>query len=224
MKNIIVIGAGGHASVVIEIIEAMINNGSQINIYGLLDDSNEKTEFMGYKILGNVENIKLYANENTEFVIAIGNNTVRKTISMEFKDLKYFTAIHPTAIISNRVDINEGTVIMPRVIINSNTKIGKHSIINSGSIIEHDSKIESFTHISPGVTLCGGVKVGEESHIGANSTVIQYKNIGANTVVGAGSTVINDIDSDVVVVGSPAKIKRGNRNEQKNISCFPSHG
>lgn len=209
MKNIIVIGAGGHASVIIEILEAMIKQGNQIKIHGLLDDNNDKSDFMGYKILDKVENANLYANEGTEFVIAIGNNTIRKNIAMKFKHLKYFISIHPTAIISNRVDINEGTVIMPRAIINSNTKIGRHSIINSGSIIEHDSKIESFTHISPGATLCGGVIVGEESHIGANSTVIQYKSIGKNTIVGAGSTVISDIDSDVVVVGSPAKIKRG---------------
>lgn len=209
MKNIILIGAGGHASVIIDILEAMIKQGNQIKIYGLLDDNNDKSEFMGYKILDKVKNANLYASEETEFVIAIGSNTIRKNIAMKFKNLKYFIPIHPTAIISNRVDINEGTVIMPRAIINPNTKIGRHSIINSGSIIEHDSKIESFTHISPGATLCGGVKVGEESHIGANSTVIQYKSIGANTIVGAGSTVISDIDSDVVVVGSPAKIKRG---------------
>ena len=38
MKNIIIIGAGGHASVIIDIIECMKNNGHQVNIKGLLDD------------------------------------------------------------------------------------------------------------------------------------------------------------------------------------------
>ena len=94
---------------------------------------------------------------------------------------------------------------MPRAIINANTYIGKHSIINSGAIIEHDNIICDFIHISPGATLCGGVSVGESTHIGANSTVIQSQKIGSNSIVGAGSTVITDIESNVIVVGSPAK-------------------
>lgn len=206
MKNIIVIGAGGHASVIIEIIESMIQQGQKLKIKGLLDDNNDRTEFMGYRILDKVENSNLYNDENTEYVIAIGSNKVRKNIATKFNNLKYFTVIDPTACISKRVDIKEGTVIMPRAVINSNSKIGSHVIINTGSIIEHDNEIENFTHISPGAALCGGVTIGEETHIGANATIIQYKKIGSKTIIGAGSTVINDIDSNKVAVGSPAKI------------------
>ena len=97
---------------------------------------------------------------------------------------------------------------MPRAIINANTYIGSHVIINSGSIVEHDNVIDDFAHISPGTTLCGGVTVGESTHIGANSTVIPCKKIGSNSVIGAGSVVVNDIISNVVAVGIPAKIIR----------------
>ena len=81
-------------------------------------------------------------------------------------------------------------------------------IKNTGAIIEHDNKIGDFCHISPGATLCGGVTIGEETHIGANSTIIQYKSVGSKTIIGAGATVINDIQSNVVAIGCPAKSKQ----------------
>lgn len=207
MKKIIIIGAGGHASVVIEIIESMIEAGNIIQIEGLLDDKEDITEFMGYKILDKIENINLYNDKNTEYIIAIGNNEIRKKIASTYKNLKYFTAIHPTSSISKTSIIKYGSVVMPRVVINANSKIGSHVIINTGAIIEHDNNIGSFSHISPGATLCGGVEIGEETHIGANSTIIQYKKVGSKSTIGAGATVINDIESDVVATGCPAKSK-----------------
>lgn len=208
MKNIIIIGAGGHASVIIDIIESMRNAGHEVRIIGLLDDRKDITEFMGYKILDKINNAPLYNYKDTEFVIAIGNNKIRKEIAKKFNELKYFTPIHPTALIGSNVNLKSGTVVMPRAIINANTYIGSHVIINSGSIVEHDNVIDDFAHISPGTTLCGGVTVGESTHIGANSTVIPCKKIGSNSVIGAGSVVVNDIISNVVAVGIPAKIIR----------------
>ncbi|WP_195939346.1 acetyltransferase [Romboutsia sp. 1001713B170131_170501_G6] len=205
MKNIIVIGAGGHASVVIDIIECMKENGSQVQILGILDDRNDITKFRGYEILGKIRTENLYNRKDTEFIIGIGSNNIRKEIYRKYNHLKYFTAIHPSAIIGSHVNIKSGTVVMPRAIINSNTYIGKHVIINSGAIVEHDNIIGDFVHISPGTTLCGGVFVGESAHIGANSTVVPSKKIGANTIIGAGSTVITDIQFGVMAVGSPAK-------------------
>jgi acetyltransferase EpsM len=205
MKSIIIIGAGGHASVIIDIIQSMINSGHEIRIKGILDNRKDITKFMGYTILDEIKNAVLYDDKDTEFVVAIGNNKVRKSIATELSKLKYFTPIHPTSIIGSNVYIKCGTVVMPRVIINANTYIGSHVIVNSGAIVEHDNIIGDFVHISPGTILCGGVSVGESTHIGANSTVIPCKKIGSNSVIGAGSTIINDIQSGIIAVGSPTK-------------------
>ena len=71
MKDIIIIGAGGHASVIIDIIESMKNTGHEVRIIGLLDDRKDITKFMGYKILDEINNAPLYSYKDTEFVIAI---------------------------------------------------------------------------------------------------------------------------------------------------------
>lgn len=202
--NIVVVGAGGHASVIISMIHDVINNGSKISIKGLLDDRVDLKHFNGYKVLDKIENIDLYNDKNTRFILAIGNCNTRKYIAQKNNNLKYYTLIHQTAIISESVQIKEGTVVMPGAIINCNSSIGSHVIINTGAIVEHDNKIGDFSHISPGAILCGGVDVGEATHIGAGCKVIQYKKIGNNTVLGAGSVVINDIKSNVTAVGTPA--------------------
>ncbi|MGL5348084.1 MAG: acetyltransferase [Peptostreptococcaceae bacterium] len=211
--NVIAMGAGGHCSVVLDILENMIATGYDIKIKGLLDDNLDLCEFRGYKVLDRIDNVRIYNDENTFFIITIGNNEVRRKIALNFKELRYLTAIHPSAIIGKDVYIDNGSVIMPKAVINANSTIGSHVIINTGAIIEHDNIIGSFSHISPGATLCGGVNIGEGCHIGANSTIIQYKTIGQNSIIGAGSVVIKNITSNVTAVGTPTRIIRGDKYE-----------
>lgn len=205
MKQIIIFGAGGHAAVILDILNAQMANGEKIKIRGLLDDSN-KQEWMGYPILGSTNEANDFNGEDTYFIIGIGSNNVRYELSQKYRHLKFYTAIHPSAIIGSQVTIGEGTVVMPNAVINANTTIGDHVIINTGAVVEHDNLIEHCVHISPNATLCGTVKVKSLTHIGAGTTVIQGMTIGTQSIIGAGSTVITDIPEQVVAVGAPAKV------------------
>lgn len=212
MKKIIIIGSSGHASVIIDIIKSMIDCGHDLIIEGLLDDRKDLKEFMGYKILGTVDDWHLFNTDNVEFIIGIGNNNIRKLIANKLTSIKFFTAIHSSAVVGSNVKIKQGTVVMQNAVVNANTTIGEHCIINSLAIVEHDNIVCDFVHISPGSTLCGGVRVGESTHIGANSVVIPGINIGSNAIIGAGSSVIKNISSNVVAVGCPAKVIKYNIN------------
>lgn len=202
MKKVIIIGSGGHSKVVIDI----LLRDKKLEIVGILDDNYEKLEYkqiLGIDILGSTKLIQDFGNDYS-YIIAIGDNKIRRDIFKKYSSLKYITAIHPSAIIGENVELGEGTVIMPRAVINSYSKIGAHCILNSGSIVEHDSKIENFVHISPSVTVCGGVTIQKRAWIGAGSIVIQGITIGENSIVGAGSLVISNIDKFSKVVGRPA--------------------
>lgn len=205
MKEIILLGAGGHAAVILDILRAQIANGEKIKIKGLLDDSNKK-EWMGYPVLGSTLEANDFNEEHTCFIIAIGSNQMRYELSKKYSHLKFFTAIHPSAIIGSQVNIGAGSVIMPNVVINANSQIGQHVIINTGAIVEHDNLIGDYVHLSPNATLCGTVRVKPLTHIGAGATVIQGKMIGMQSMIGAGATVITDIPDQVVAVGTPAKV------------------
>lgn len=212
MKDIVIIGAGGHAKVIADIIlkrEELLDE--KINIIGFLDDGYKKLEYkdiFDIPILGDTTLIKDLEKEYS-YIIGIGNNEIREKISSKFMNLRYHTAIHPSAIIGKDVSIGEGTVVMANVVINSGTTIGKHCILNTGSILEHDNIIENCCHISPNSTLCGTVRVEKNTWIGAGSVIIQNKKIGENSVIGAGSVIIKDIPSNCVAVGNPVKIIKG---------------
>lgn len=81
-------------------------------------------------------------------------------------------AFHPSAVISEESEINEGTVVMQGAIIQSDVRLGKHCIINTGASVDHECVIDDYVHISPHCTLCGNVQVGEGTWIGAGSTII----------------------------------------------------
>lgn len=209
MKKVIVIGSGGHAKVIIDIIlqrNKILDDN--LNIIGILDDKyneDEKIEIFETPVIGKIDKM-LELDEDVYYVIAIGNNSVRRKIAEKYSDKKFITLIHPKAIIGEKVNIEDGTVVMAGSIINSYTKIGKHCILNTGSIIEHDNIIENYVHISPNATLCGGVTVGEETWVGAGATIIQEKKIGKKIIVGAGTVIVKNLQDKIKVIGVPAKI------------------
>lgn len=203
-KQVVIIGAGGHAKVIADII---VKSGDRV--YGFLDDNLEIGTTIAnneqFKIIGKIEKInKLKENTNLEFVIAIGDNTVRKKIAENY-NVKYYTAIHPSSIIALDVSIEEGTVVMANTVINTSAKIGRHCIVNTGAIIEHDNIIENYVHVSPNATLCGTVKIGECTHIGANATVKNNTEICNKCIIGAGALVVKNINESGTYVGVPVK-------------------
>lgn len=201
MKDVIILGAGGHAKVIADIVKK--NND---NLLGFLDDNEEIQNQIIYdnkKVIGKIDECINY--DDVYFIIGIGSNKVRKMLSEKY-NLNWYTAIHPSAIIADDVTIEEGTVIMPGAIINSGSKIGTHCIVNTKVSIDHDNIIEDFVHISPGATLAGTVHIKESTWICAGATIINNITIEKDNIIGAGAVVIRDIlDTNHTFVGVPAK-------------------
>ena len=196
MVDIVIIGAGGHAKVIADIIQK-----SGETLVGFLDDNANGT-VLGHQILGTLNDIKKY--KDCMFIIGIGDVFIRKTIAENYQ-LNWYTAIHASACIGGEVEIGEGSVVMARAVINSSSTIGKHCIINTSSIVEHDNNIGDYAHLAPGSTLCGTVRVGSMAHIGAGATVKNNITICSHSIIGAGAVVVKDITEPGIYVGVPAK-------------------
>lgn len=203
-KKVVIIGAGGHAKVIADIIQK-----SHDNIIGFLDDKLEKGKkvISNYEVIGTLGDIERIQKEDKDvtFIIAIGDNKTRKEIAEKYKNLSCYTAIHPSAQIGLDVVIEDGTVVMANTCINSSAKIGKHCIINTGAIIEHDNRIEDYVHISPNVALGGTVLIGKNTHIGIGATIKNNIIICPNCTVGAGAVVTKNISEEGTYVGVPVK-------------------
>ena len=206
-RKYLVIGGGAQAKYVIDILETY-----NATIEGILDIENNK-EYHGTKVhdievLGYYKNlIQNFDPKQYNVVICYSNNNVKEKIYRELKELGYQfpNIIHPTAYISKTATIGEGCIINSNVSIMPFAKIGNLVVIHSNCVIEHDCVIEDFVNLGPSATLAGYVKVGKKSYIYTNATVLPGVNIGSEAVVGAGSVVINDVGSNEVVKGVPAK-------------------
>ncbi len=197
MKNkpVILIGSGGHASVLFEILQL-----SEIDIIGVVNPNLLKGSkvFNELLVLGEDSEILKYNPSEIELVNGLGpstDSTKKQTIENEYLSLGYSfaTVIHPQAIISSCAEIDEGVQVMAGVIIQFGVKIGKSCVINTGSIIEHDCIVKDYVHIGPGAVICGSVELFENVYIGANSVIIQNIKVRENSIVGAGTTLLKDL-------------------------------
>ncbi len=119
---------------------------------------------------------------------------------------RWWTAIHPTAVVAEGVPVGGGTVILARAAVNPLARIGEHVVINTGAVIEHHVTVGNFAVISPNATICGCARIGESAFIGAGATILTNISIGERAVVGAGAVVLRDVPDGAVVVGNPARL------------------
>lgn len=197
-----IIGAGGHAKVVVDIITA-----SKAQIKGIWDENKALQSFLGYPIEGNLE--RFATLKTADFIIAVGNNKVRKKIAEQLNRTKAL-AIHPASAIAVSAILGVGSVLMANTSVNADAVIGEHVIINTNASVDHDCKIADFVHISPQAGLAGNVEVGEGTHIGIGACVIQGIKIGKWATIGAGTVIINDVPDYAIVVGNPGRIIKYN--------------
>jgi sugar O-acyltransferase (sialic acid O-acetyltransferase NeuD family) len=205
MTNIIVLGGGGHAKVLIESLQLLGRN-----VIGFTD-LDARPPILGVPCLGEDLKILSYSPEEILLVNGLGStadNAKRKQIYQAFtrKGYRFASIIHPSAIISPNVELGEGVQVMAGVVIQAGTSIGNNTIINTRASVDHDTKIGEHVHIAPGVVLSGGITIQDEAHLGTGAVVIQGLTIGKRSIVGAGAVVIKDVLEGTKVAGVPAKL------------------
>ena len=198
MTDVIVIGAGGHARVIADIVRC---RGDRL--LGFLDDF-AQVEVNEIPVLGTVKDYVNYPDAC--FIIGIGNAAVRRKVAEEMKGVQWYTAIHPAAVVSGmNVCIGPGTAVMAGAIINPGATIGEHCIINTAAVVEHDNTIGDFVHISVGAKLAGTVTVGADTWVGIGTTVSNNLSICGGCMIGAGAVVVRSIQEPGTYVGVPAR-------------------
>ena len=212
MKKIIVIGSGGHAKVVIDIIHQM----NAHKIIGVTTNSLEvNSSFCGYPILGDDSVLEKYKMNDGIMHIAMGvggfkDNIIRKKIYTNVKSLgmTFINVIHPHSIISKSTQIGEGVTIYPGVVINTDVKIGNNVIIATGATIDHETIIEDNVLVSTGATIGAYTLIKDGALLALGSKIISGLTIGSNSLIAAGSVVVKDVESNQKVFGIPAKVKQ----------------
>jgi len=207
---IIVLGSGGHAKVVLDVLLLQ-----RKHVLGLttLDSNMFDTIYCGFPVLGNDDALERYSPSEIRLVNALGSVESMKERKMLFEKFRvrgfhFEQVIHPMAVVAQDTFLGEGAQIMAGVVIQPGSHIGDNALINTRASVDHDCGIGRHANIAPGCTLLGGVIVGDETHVGAGATIVQGIKIGTRCLVAAGAVVICDIDDGHRVAGVPARRMR----------------
>jgi len=200
--SVVVIGAGGHAKVVLATLEAQ---GTKVA--GIFDDNPDLwgMQLLGFEIRGPIKEAQAHGESG---VLAIGSNRDRQRLADELS-LEWVSVVHPSAQVHPTVEVGPGSVILAGVTVQPETVIGDHVIVNTGARIDHDCRIDSFAHVAPGVSLAGTVSIGRGVLMGIGSCAIPGVTIGDWSVVGAGAAVVSDLKPEVTTTGVPARVVTG---------------
>jgi len=172
MKDIILIGGGGHCRSVIDVIEL----GNEFRIIEIIDkEENIGKDVLGYPIIAPDNELPdLHRTVANAFVTIghIASNDARKRLFLTIKKLGFNIPIiiSPLAYVSKYASIGEGTIVMHQALINTNARVGRNCIINTKALIEHDAIIEDNCHVSTAAVVNGGVCVKEDTFFGSNAT------------------------------------------------------
>jgi sugar O-acyltransferase (sialic acid O-acetyltransferase NeuD family) len=205
--KIIIIGAGGQARIVNEILSYNRN----MDIVAFIDNVARKGDenIKGIPILGDHSVIPGLIKKGVRgAIVAVSMNDIRAAHfeKLRIMGLELINAIHPTASIASSVKLGSGVIIAMGAIISTGVRIADNVIINTGAIIDHEDEIEDHVHIGSGCSLAGRVTVKRSTLISIGSVVRENVTIGENTVIGAGSVVLEDVPDNVIASGTPAKI------------------
>lgn len=207
-KKICIIGTGGFArEVLCCIVDIFRKEDKVIDDKVVFLDKDEKVSD-GMKIMG-CEVIKESSFDVDKYVVvvAIGEPKIRKQVVEKFpQNTLYATVVHPSAIISDWVEIGEGAVITAGVIITCNIALGKHAHINLDTTIGHDCKIGNYFTTAPSVNISGNCNIADNVYFGTNSCIKQGLSVCSDVTIGMGGVVVKDINRSGIYIGTPAKI------------------
>ena len=204
MKKIAIIGNGEHAYHLKDVIE----EDSKFVFGGFIGiDNKEENDYLENQI----DKIKSDGIDCLAIGIGLmpGNSLQIKNIVTNFikNNFIFPNIIHYSAVVSPSAKLGQGVVVLENAVIKSMANIGDFCIINTSSVVSHNCNIGEYNHVSLGAKMGGNVRIEHNNFLGINCSLKQGIIIGSNVIIGAGAVVIDNIESNVTLIGNPAKIK-----------------
>jgi acetyltransferase EpsM len=207
LGDLIIIGGGGHASVVVE---AALSDRRGWRILGFVAP-NAESELAGrldVPYLGDDTTLQDYATASAVLGFGALPPSDARTLALNRLGAmvaRWATIVHGSAWVSPTATLGEGTVVMAGAVVQTGARVGAHVIVNSGAVVEHDVSLADHVQVAPGAVIGGGTSVGSGVYIGLGASVRDHVEIGAGAIIGMGSCVVKNVSAGSIVMGDRAR-------------------
>ncbi|MCR4574366.1 MAG: sugar O-acyltransferase [Lentisphaeria bacterium] len=206
MIDLILVGAGGYAR---EIYELIIKSNNRMkpayNVLGAIDDNlhaldGKETDL---KILGTIKDWKVKGNE--KYVMSIASPQIKQTVAqiMHEKGAEFASLIHFTVICCSGAKYGEGFIAYPGAVLGPDDKIGDFVTL-LGTGLAHDVEVGDYSTVSSYCGINGNVHIGKRVFIGGHAVLAPGMKIGDDAFVCTGSVVVTPVRKGMRVFGNPA--------------------
>lgn len=201
-ETLLLIGAGGHAKVVLDSLGA-----TQSDLMVQIRDDDPAFEGRTLRDCDIKTPVGSPDSWPRDIHVAIGDNMIRRRLGLAALkgDKLLYSVVHPRAIVSSESQVGRGTFLAAVSVIGPGAAIETGVVVNHGAIIDHDCCVGAWTHVAPGAVLGGEVSIGEGCLIGSGAVIQPGIKIAEWAVIGSGAVVTRDVSSRSTVTGVPAR-------------------
>ena len=209
-QPLIILGTGGSAYDVLDIVEAINAERPAWEVAGFLDDARPAGgEHLGYPVLGNLSEAARFAGH--WFVNVIGSDTSYSkrpqiVATTGLGPERFATLVHPGASVSSRARLGRGAYVNYGASVGGSVSVGDHVALGPGAIVGHDSTLDDFALVAPGAVISGFCRIGRACYVGTGARIRQRVVVGEGALVGMGAVVLRDVAPGHTVVGNPARV------------------
>lgn len=205
LPALIVLGAGGHARVLIDALQA-----AGRRVLGCTDAAAHGSVLPGVPVLGDDTVLARHDPAQVQLVNglgSVGDPSRRRALQqrLEAAGWTFARVHHPAATVSPHARLGSDTQLLAGAVVQAGAVLGRGVIVNTAAVVEHDVQLGDWVHVAPRACLLGGASVGADSHIGAGAVVGAGLRLGPRCLVGLGAVVVRDHAGDAVLVGLPAR-------------------
>jgi sugar O-acyltransferase (sialic acid O-acetyltransferase NeuD family) len=210
-RPVIVLGAGGHAKVVIDL---LLKLGRPV-LAALELSPAVARRLLDVPVESEQAGMSRHSPESIELALGIGmlaedpisGLAARRALAARYqaRGYRFPPLVHPAAVVGAECSFGPGAQVMAGSVLQPGCEVGPFVIVNTGARVDHDCVLGEGCHVAPGATLGGSVRIGGQTLVGIGATVRQGVTIGERVLIAGGAMVIDNVNDDERRLGVPAR-------------------